>query len=239
MNAHLTMILTCVFLLILGIFLGNGAVYFFNKMPGKWLVDYGQEPDEELLHPTCQRVKSTPWKYVFTGFFIVVGIAMATDDPYYAFAAVFALWLLLEMSIADIKYMIVPDRLILLLLVCGIGLIPRNEAGVAGCLLGAAAGFAVIGLTAFIGWLIYKESAVGGADIKLFAALGLLTGLEGIAFIFVVSTFASAGHFTWLLLRKKVKRTDQRPMVPYISAAAALYMVFFHKMLYNGINLLL
>ena len=93
MNAHLTMILTCVFYLILGIFLGNGAVYFFNKMPGKWLVDYGQEPDEELLHPTCQRVKSTPWKYVFTGFFIVVGIAMATDDPYYAFAAVFALWL--------------------------------------------------------------------------------------------------------------------------------------------------
>ena len=134
MNSHLTMILTCVFFLILGIFLGNGAVYFFNKMPGKWLVDYGQKPDEELLHPTHQRVKSTPWKYVFTGFFIVVGIAMGTDDAYYAFAAVFALWLLLEMSIADIKYMIVPDQLILLLLVCGIGLIPRNEAGMTGCL---------------------------------------------------------------------------------------------------------
>lgn len=101
MGSHLMMILTCVFFLILGIFLGNGAVYFFNKMPGNWLVDYGQEPDEELLRPTHQRVKSTPWKYVFTGLFIVVGIAMGRDDPYYGFAAVFALWLLLEMSIAD------------------------------------------------------------------------------------------------------------------------------------------
>lgn len=239
MDSHLMMILICVLFLILGIFLGNGAVYFFNKMPGKWLVDYGQEPDEELLRPTHQRVKSTPWKYVFAGFFIVVGIEMGTEEPYYAFAAVFAIWLLLEMSIADIKYMIVPDQLILLLLVCGIGLIPRNEAGVTGCLLGAAAGFAVTGLTAFIGRLIYRKNAIGGADIKLFAALGLLTGLEGIIFIFVVSTFASAGHFIWLLLRKRAKRTDQRPMVPYISAAAVLYMVFFHKMLYNGISLFL
>ena len=34
-----------------GILLGNGAVYFFNKMPGKWLCDYGHEPYEELMHP--------------------------------------------------------------------------------------------------------------------------------------------------------------------------------------------
>ena len=57
-----------------GVILGNGAVYFFNRMPGKWLCDYDEEPSQELLHPTCQRVKSTPWKYVFTGFFVVIGI---------------------------------------------------------------------------------------------------------------------------------------------------------------------
>mgnify|MGYP000890993052 CR=1 FL=1 len=30
--------------ILLAIFLGNGAVYFFNKMPAKWFCEYGEEP---------------------------------------------------------------------------------------------------------------------------------------------------------------------------------------------------
>ena len=88
----------------LGVLLGNSAVWFFNRIPGKWLTDYDEEPSEELLHPTQQRIKSTPWKYVFTGFFICCGIYLGLKDPGYAFPALAALWLLLEMSIADQKY---------------------------------------------------------------------------------------------------------------------------------------
>ena len=29
-----------------GVILGNGAVYFFNRMPGKWLCDYDEEPSQ-------------------------------------------------------------------------------------------------------------------------------------------------------------------------------------------------
>ena len=102
-------LIICGVAIVLGILLGNGAVYFFNRIPGKWLCDYGQEPSEELLHPTCQRIKSTPWKYVFTGAFIVIGIKLGLEDLLFAIPALAAIWLLLEMSIADIKYMIVPD----------------------------------------------------------------------------------------------------------------------------------
>lgn len=211
MDSHLSMIIICAVFLLIGVILGNGAVWVFNRIPGKWLVDYGEEPDEELLHPSCQRIKSTPWKYVFTGFFIVAGIKMGIDNPFYAFAAVLAVWLLLEMSIADIKYMIVPDQFLLMLLVCGLGMIPQTEGGPLDCLIGAAIGLVLTGTIALIGRLVYRKSAVGGADIKLFTALGLLTGMEGILFIFVVSTFASAGHFAWLLLGKRAKRTDERP----------------------------
>ena len=49
---------------------------------------------------------------------------------------------------------------------------------------------------------MYKKPAIGGADVKLFGALGLVTGVDGILFIFVVSTFLSAGHFIWLMIRK-------------------------------------
>ena len=216
-----------------GVVLGNGAVYFFNRMPGKWLCDYDEEPSQELLHPTCQRVKSTPWKYVFTGFFVVIGITLGLQNTLYAFPALIAIWLLLEMSIADIKYMIVPDQLIMLLVLTGLGFIRHHAFGVMDCLLGAAVGFGVLLIIALISKIFYKEPAVGGADIKLFAALGLALGTDGIIAVFVISTFLSAGHFIWLMVRKGAKLTDERPMVPYIAAAATIYLVILHEMSYN------
>ena len=216
-----------------GVILGNGAVYFFNRMPGKWLCDYDEEPSQELLHPTCQRVKSTPWKYVFTGFFVVIGITLSLQNPLYAFPALIAIWLLLEMSIADIKYMIVPDQLIMLLVLTGLGFIRHHAFGVMDCLLGAAVGFGVLLIIALISKIFYKEPAVGGADIKLFAALGLALGTDGIIAVFVISTFLSAGHFIWMMVKKGAKLTDERPMVPYIAAAATIYLVILHEMSYN------
>ena len=216
-----------------GILLGNGAVYFFNKMPGKWLCDYGQEPDEELMHPTHQRVKSTPWKYVFSGLFIAAGIKMGLENPLYALPALAALWLLLEMSIADIKYMIVPDQLIMLLVITALGFIPHHAFGVMDCLVGAAIGFGIMVLIAVIGRLVYKKAAVGGADIKLFGALGLCLGTDGIIAVFILSTFLSAGHFLWLLIRRKIRLSGEIPMVPYIAAAATIYLVILHEMSYN------
>ena len=216
-----------------GILLGNSAVYLFNKMPGKWLCDYGQEPEEELMHPTHQRVKSTPWKYVFSGLFIAAGIKMGLENPLYALPALAALWLLLEMSIADIKYMIVPDQLIMLLVITGLGFIPHHAFGVMDCLVGAAIGFGIMVLIAVIGRLVYKKAAVGGADIKLFGALGLCLGTDGIIAVFILSTFLSAGHFLWLLIRRKIRLSGERPMVPYIAAAATIYLVILHEMSYN------
>ena len=67
----------------------------------------------------------------------------------------------------------------------------------------------------------------------------LISGGGSLLHIFVVSTFASAGHFAWLLLGKRAKRTDERPMVPYITGAAVLYMVFFRDLLYNGFSIVL
>ena len=129
--------------------------------------------------------------------------------------------------------MIVPDQLIMLLVVTGLGFIPHHAFGVMDCITGAAVGFGVLLLIAVIGRLIYKKPAVGGADIKLFAALGLNLGTDGIIAVFVISTFLSAGHFIWMMVRKGAKLTDERPMVPYIAAAAIIYLVILHKMSYN------
>lgn len=158
---------------------------------------------------------------------------MGLQNPLYAIPALIAIWLLLEMSIADIKYMIVPDQLIMLLVITGLGFIPHHAFGVLDCIRGAAIGFGVLAVIAVVGRLIYKKTAVGGADIKLFAALGLSLGTDGIISVFVISTFLSAGHFIWLMIKRGAKLSDERPMVPYISAAAIIYLVILHKMSYN------
>ena len=73
MTLPIKILITCVLAIVAGVLLGNSAVYVFNHLPGRWLTDYGEEPTEELLHPTTQRIKSVPYKYFFTGLFIACG----------------------------------------------------------------------------------------------------------------------------------------------------------------------
>ena len=234
MTEVMIIIAKCLGAIAVGTIAGNGAVYFFNRIPARWLCDYGQEPDEELLHPTRQRVRSTPWKYVFSGLFIAIGIYLAIDSPLYALAAVASLWLLLEISIADLKYRVIPDQLVLLLMVTATGYFAcRDFAGPVDMLIGAALGLGVMLLMSGAGWLIYRRQTIGGGDIKLFAALGLCLGSRGIVIVFVLTTLIAAGHFCLLLLQKKVKPHEKRPMAPYITVSSAIYLVFLHEMSYN------
>lgn len=213
--------------IVVGIFLGNGAVYFFNKFPGNWLCDYGETPSEELLHPTCQRIKSTPWKYYFTGLFIVLGIYAFNKDWQFAVVAMVVAWLLLEISIADIKYMIIPDQLTLLIAVASFGLIPYKESPW-DFLVGGVVGFIVMLGVAVLGKVFSRRESIGGGDIKLFLSLGMVLGTAGVLMVFAMTALLSSGHFIILLMMKKVKMTDVKPMAPYISISAGVYLFFLY-----------
>lgn len=236
MTLPIKIIITIVLAIISGTLLGNSAVYIFNHIPGKWLTDYGEEPSEELLHPTMQRIRSVPFKYVFTGLFIAAAIYEGIRDPLSAPAFLIALWLLLLMSIADVKYMIVPDQFIMLLILTGLGTIPQKMAiyhrhAIYDSLLGAAAGLLIMLAIALISRAIYKKWALGGADVKLMTALGFLTGLYGVLIIFILSTFLSAIHFAYLLIRGETTLRSVRPMVPYISVAYGIYFMFIKDLI--------
>lgn len=225
MTDTLVIIIKTLAAVLVGIFAGNGAVYFFNKMPAIWLCDYGQEPSEELKDPYTQRVKSYPWKFVFTMLFIVIGIKLVIDDYRFAVAGIAVIWLLLEMSIADIKYRIVPDQHVILLAVSAVGFIAYHDSW-KDCLIGGLMGFGIMTAVAVVGKLVYRRESLGAGDIKLFFALGLISGRDGILIIFILTTLISAGHFCYLLMRKKIKKGDTMPMVPYISVAASIYLIF-------------
>ncbi len=226
-------IITCIIAIIVGILLGNSAVYCFNKIPGKWLCDYGKEPDEELLHPTRQRVRSTPWKYCFSCLFVMAAIKLGLENPIYGVIALITCWLLLEMAIADLKYMIVPDQFIILMMAAGLGFVPHHTDGPMAGIWGAAIGFGVMLLIGVLGKIIYRNDTLGGGDIKLFTALGLCLGAEGILIVFVLSTFITALHLGYLMARRQIKPREKRPLVPYIAVSATIYMVILREMSYN------
>jgi len=226
-------IIICAAAIASGIIMGCGAVYIFNKIPGKWLCDYGKEPDEELLHPTRQRINSVPWKYWFSCFFVMAGIYLGLKDPVYGIIALMTCWLLCEMAIADIKYRIVPDQFIILMMVAAVGFVPHHNGGVFQGIWRGLIGFGVMLIIGILGRLIYKKESLGGGDIKLFGALGLCLGTEGILTVFVISTFVSAFHLGFLMIRKRIKPREQRPLVPYIAISSAIYLVILHQMSYN------
>ena len=82
--------------------------------------------------------------------FTVINIKLVIDDWQFAVAALCAAWLLLEMAIADQKYRIVPDQLILLLAVSAFGFIPFHGSW-RECLFGGLTGFGVMAVCALIG----------------------------------------------------------------------------------------
>lgn len=234
MTDTLIVLIKCFSAVLLAVLAGNGTVYFFNKMPAQWLCDYGETPSEELLDPYTQRIKSYPWKFIFTMLFAVLGIKMVMEDWQFYIAALCSLWLLLEMAVADVKYRIVPDQLIMLLSVSALGYLSYHGDW-KDCLFGGLAGFGIMAFVAVLGKWAYKRDSLGGGDIKLFAALGLISGFSGILVIFILTTLLSAGHLVILLAARRKKRTDTVPMVPYIAVSAAVYIVFlwgFEQVLY-------
>ena len=66
---------------------------------------------------------------------------------------------------------------------------------------------------------------MGFGDVKLMAALGFITGLKGIITVIIGMSVISTMAFTVLIAMKKIKRTDSKPLGPYISAAAVIYML--------------
>ncbi len=208
--------------LILGIIGGNGAVYVFNHIPAQWLCDYGEVPKEDKLRR--QRINSRPWKALFSVLMVTGGVKLAAEDLLFALPVMAVMWLLIIISIADAKYMIIPDQAVIALAVCAVGFVNYHDNPL-DMLYGALCGGGVMLLMALLGRLISGKEAMGFGDVKLMAALGFITGLRGIIAVIIGMSVISAMAFTVLIALKKIKRTDSRPLGPYISAAAVIYML--------------
>lgn len=213
-----------------GVLAGCGAVYIFNKMPAKWLCDYGQVPPQELTDPYIQRVKGYPWKWLYSAGFACLLIRLLFFDVQFAVAGLFACWALLMIGLADLKYMIIPDQFVIMLALSAIGFIPCHESAWSP-VMGLIVGGGVMLITGLIGGAIFKKEVMGFGDVKLFAALGLAIGIKGTLIVLIASSICSGIAASAGLASGKYKKDDMKPLGPYICGWGAFYIFIIAPML--------
>ena len=234
--------------ILIGFFAGLAIVYLFNKMPAKWLCDYGQEPSQELTDPNVKRIKENPWRWVYAVGFICLCLRLSlanmvpgafqgghlllfglageplsdVDCMQLALAGLITCWLLLMIALADMKYMIIPDQFVIMLAVSAIGFIPFRES-IYQPLLGLAIGGGVMLILAGIGALTKKEM-IGFGDVKLCAALGLVLGMRGMVVTLILAILAAGVYAAAGLASGKLKKNDQMPFGQFLCGSAMAYI---------------
>jgi len=206
-----------------GVLAGNGGVYVFNHIPDEWL-KIGNDDSMSRINGT-QRIKSLPWKYVFTASFIVIGIYMGISNWQYAFAGFIACWLLLLIGASDKFCGVMPNQLLILLAATGFGFISFHgsyKVILEGIVVGAAAMMLILLVVKLV-----SKKKINIDNIKLCAILGMISGLRGIVWVMIIG-FISCGVVTAVMMIKK-KEKKIRPLGPYMSAAGALYIILLNN----------
>lgn len=111
---------------------------------------------------------------IWLGMFLHLGLT-----PEAAHGAVF-LTLLFGIALTDARTYIIPNEFSVGGALLGIGgAYFVSSITVPGAIAGAAAGYALLWLVAWLGKLIWKKEAMGGGDIKMMAMIGAFLGVQG------------------------------------------------------------
>ena len=76
-----------------------------------------------------------------------------------------------------------------------------------------------------LGRLIYHKTVIGGADIKFYISIGLVTGMHGVIAIFILISVFALIHIIYLSITKKFDADEHRPMLVYALPAVTLYVL--------------
>lgn len=139
-----------------------------------------------------------------------------------------ALTMLLILAVYDAKWMILPDKVVLpligvaLLYSCAMAVVMRSPQMLAGPVLAG-----VLASGSFLALVMFSRGrAMGGGDIKLALAMGLLLGLKGTALAMLVAFNTAAVVGVGLILLRRRGRKDQIPFGPFLVAGTVVAFLF-------------
>jgi leader peptidase (prepilin peptidase)/N-methyltransferase len=173
---------------------------------------------------------------LLTGIAFLFSYIIFGFSPMLYISLVFSSTLLIVIS-CDIKYMIIPDEVILfssiILVILRVVLLGFND--ILNIVLDAAIPFIVMLGIKLLGDKLFKKESLGGGDIKLMIVFGLAIGFEMAIFSIFAASFIAFPISLYMLLKHK---KHILPFGPYLSIAALL--LFFLKIDLNYVlNLLL
>ncbi len=126
--------------------------------------------------------------------------------------------LLQIITVSDLAYMIIPNKVLLLFLFIivmertFIPLTPWYDP-----ILGAITGFVLLYVIAIV-----SKGGMGGGDIKLFAVLGFFLGLSNLLLAFFLATFVGTVIGVFGMIAGQVKRKKPMPFGPSIAIGSLI-----------------
>lgn len=165
-----------------------------------------------FIYPVIEGITGVLFAYSF----VLVGIQLELLITYMLIS------MLMIILVTDITYMLIPNRVLLFfipfLLILRIlePLDPWWSAPV-----GSVIGFLLILII-----ILVSRGGMGAGDMKLFAILGFVLGVENILLTFFLACVLGALIGLLLLLLKKIKRKQTVPFGPFIIVGALL--AYFH-----------
>ncbi|PLR72791.1 prepilin peptidase [Bacillus sp. UMB0728] len=174
----------------------------------------------------CRRCKA-PVSFLYPAVELATGLLFALAPILMGWTLELIIaWTLISLMVivfvSDIKYMIIPDKVLLVFAV--IFLLERIFLPLSpwwDSLLGVAAGFFLLLFIAVI-----SKGGMGGGDIKLFAVIGLALGTKLVLLTFFFATLFGAVFGIVGMLIGKVEKGKPIPFGPYI-ALGSLTAYFF------------
>ncbi|MFZ3578202.1 prepilin peptidase [Virgibacillus sp. DJP39] len=136
--------------------------------------------------------------------------------------------MLMIILVSDIKYMLIPNKVLLFFLPLFIVL--RFLHPLDSWLTSLTGAIAGVGITAII--ILASKGGMGAGDMKLFGILGIVLGLNQILLVFFLSTIIGAIVGSLLLLFKIISRKQPIPFGPYI-VVAGLVAYFYGDFIIN------
>lgn len=200
---------------LLGFALTWTAFFIINKIPAAWLCDYNETPSEELLNGRRVNYSGAGIILSFVSAACLVLCRLQFNKGFDIYFIVLSLIIMLALMIAvcDIKYTIIPDQFTAAVGVLGIIISVYDLVRGFGILhtawwsplAGAAIGAGTMMFIDFIGMIVYKKDGMGFGDVKLFAAIGIMTGFPGTLYTFALSLVIASLCFAVIIIVFHIK----------------------------------
>ena len=136
-------------------------------------------------------------------------------------------WVLVALSVIDLRTQLLPDDLTLPLLWLGLGLsLVPVFADPVSAIVGAMAGYLSLWSVYWLFKLTTGKEGMGYGDFKLLAALGAWLGWQALPMILLLSSLVGAMVGIALIVARRAGRSEPLPFGPYLAAAGWVALLF-------------